>query len=492
VGLLLSPYIVRTLGEERYGIWALMFGLLDYIWFLDMGLNTAVVNFMARSGARGETDEINRVVNTALAYFSGVSLTVIALTIVVSRNVGRIFHVSPTHVHDFASLVQVTGFSWAVFVLLHVFTSCLDGLQRFDLTSRAWMVTLVVRSVGMVGVLAAGYGLVGMGWMAVIGQLLGYLMNCRSFFRLCPSFRFSFDFVKVSTWRSLAGYGVPAFAANSATLVLNQSAPVLIGHYRPVAQVGYYTLPSRLLQYAVDPVSRVGLVTRSNAAELSASGRTASVAPLGMYANRYCFTLFLPLALFLLMYARELFQIWISPEFAAQSAPVVPILVPAIAIVVVGQFNSTSILFGLGAHRPYAYGVMVEAAANLVVLLFVIPRFGIIGAAWTTSVLMLSVRGLYVPWLVCRTLGISIGGYLTAIYMRPLLVALPVWVAAWFVKIRWLAGRSWLELILAAALIAASYLSVAWFACIDKEHRQLIETWLVRSWRAGSLRPKSL
>src|SRR2546426_3781680 len=74
VGLLLSPYIVRTLGEERYGIWALMFGLLDYIWFLDMGLNTAVVNFVARFGARRETDEINRVVNTALAYFSGVSL----------------------------------------------------------------------------------------------------------------------------------------------------------------------------------------------------------------------------------------------------------------------------------------------------------------------------------------------------------------------------------------------------------------------------------
>src|SRR2546430_2245373 len=48
VGLVLSPYIVRTLGTERYGIWALVFGLLDYIWFFDLGMNTAVVNFVAR------------------------------------------------------------------------------------------------------------------------------------------------------------------------------------------------------------------------------------------------------------------------------------------------------------------------------------------------------------------------------------------------------------------------------------------------------------
>ena len=236
------------------------------------------------------------------------------------------------------------------------------------------------------------------------------------------------------------------------------------------------------MQHAVDPVSRVGLITRSNTAELLASGRATSVAALGVYANRYCFTLFLPLALFLLLYGRELFQVWISPEFAVQSAPVVPILVPAIAIVMVGQFNSTSILFGLGAPRRYAYGVIVEAAANLLGLLIMIPRFGIIGAAWTTSVLMLSIRGLYVPWLLCRTVGIGLAGYLNAIYLRPLLIALPVSAAAWVLKRQWLAGQTWPELILAAAFIAATYLTLAWLTCLDKEHRQVIETWLVRRW----------
>ena len=48
VGLVLQPYIIRKLGVERYGIWALVFALLDYLWFFDLGFNTAVTNFSAR------------------------------------------------------------------------------------------------------------------------------------------------------------------------------------------------------------------------------------------------------------------------------------------------------------------------------------------------------------------------------------------------------------------------------------------------------------
>src|SRR5262245_33165186 len=70
VGIFLARYIIRTLGEERYGIWALVFALLDYLWFFDLGFNTAVTNFSARFRARGESDEINQVVNTALFYFT--------------------------------------------------------------------------------------------------------------------------------------------------------------------------------------------------------------------------------------------------------------------------------------------------------------------------------------------------------------------------------------------------------------------------------------
>ena len=48
VGLFLSRFIVRSLGEERYGVWALVWSMIDYLWFFDLGFNAAVTNFLAR------------------------------------------------------------------------------------------------------------------------------------------------------------------------------------------------------------------------------------------------------------------------------------------------------------------------------------------------------------------------------------------------------------------------------------------------------------
>src|SRR3974390_136077 len=73
IALLLNPYIIRKLGPERYGIWALIFTVIDYFWFFDLGLTPAVANFCARYWTNRETEKINQVINTALFYFSCIS-----------------------------------------------------------------------------------------------------------------------------------------------------------------------------------------------------------------------------------------------------------------------------------------------------------------------------------------------------------------------------------------------------------------------------------
>ena len=108
---------------------------------------------------------------------------------------------------------------------------------------------------------------------------------------------------------------------------------MLIGHYQPPAYVGFYTLPSRILQYAGDAVSRVGGVTRSSAAELSAMGRKEAVWKLGVYSNRYSLTLFMPLVIVLLLYGRDLILRWVGPLFALNSAPLLPVFLISTSLV---------------------------------------------------------------------------------------------------------------------------------------------------------------
>jgi len=255
--------------------------------------------------------------------------------------------------------------------------------------------------------------------------------------------------------------------------VLQQGGPLMVGHYLGESPVGFYGLPSNVLQRAMDAVSRIGMVTRSSAAELSVTGRRESVIALGIYSNRYSLTLFMPLACFLLLWGHAVILRWVGPVMADNSGPVLPIFLLSYSLVLAAQFNSSSLLYGVGHHGGYARGLVVEAVCYLAALAWVVPRFGILGAAWVTAGLMIAVRGVYTPWLVSQALGTSFAGYMSGIYVRPLLAAAPVVALGWALKHSILPGRTWPELIAAGSICAIAYGAIAAFACIAPHHRAL-------------------
>src|SRR5262249_35672671 len=155
------------------------------------------------------------------------------------------------------------------------------------------------RSFGSALLLALGYGLLSMGVIAFLSQATAYILSYCSFRRMFPCLRLSRMFISWRAFRDLASYGIHTFLANIGAALVNYITPLLIAHFLPVAYVGYYNLPVRLLQYAAEVVARVGLITSANAAELQARGDAVSVARLGIYSNRYCFVLYVPFTIFL-------------------------------------------------------------------------------------------------------------------------------------------------------------------------------------------------
>jgi O-antigen/teichoic acid export membrane protein len=46
--------VIHHLGDERYGIWAQVFSLVDYYGLVDFGFRSAVVKYAAHFRATGE------------------------------------------------------------------------------------------------------------------------------------------------------------------------------------------------------------------------------------------------------------------------------------------------------------------------------------------------------------------------------------------------------------------------------------------------------
>jgi Na+-driven multidrug efflux pump len=76
-----------------------------------------------------------------------------------------------------------------------------------------------------------------------------------------------------------------------------------------------------------------------------ARGYREEVLTLAEYGNRYCLALWLFFGTFLLVYGEPLFRVWINPEFADNSAVLLPIMLFGYTLWL-GQFTSGAILTG--------------------------------------------------------------------------------------------------------------------------------------------------
>lgn len=481
--IFLTRYLIHKLGDQRYGIWVIVAGLIEYVFLFDLGFRSAIVNFLSRFRVQRDDDGINEVINTALFYFACVALLVGVLTVALAAQGYRFFNIAPEDRADFAFLLTLMGFTWAVGIVSNIFQASLEAFQQFKTYNHIFIVMLVLRAGGCAALLYLGYGLRGLGVVVVAAQGLGYTLMFITFRKTYAELKFSRRFVRWERWKEMARYGVNSVIASSGVLFLNQGPPLLVGHYLPTAYAGYYSVPSRLLTYMVEMIARIGFVTVPKTAELYALGRTDQIVKLGTYINRYSLALFMPVSVFMAVYGRELINRWLGPVFGAQSGPLLSIFAVSVALAVAGQFNSSQILFGMAKHGPYAVSIVVESLLALAGMAIVLPRYGIFGAACVAASLTVLNRGLITPWIVCRRLDYSYVRYMTGIYLRPLLSAVPVIGLALWMKSYWISGETLFELIAAAALIGLTGSLLCLFTCIDRQHRVMFRETALRKLR---------
>ncbi|MFT5284217.1 MAG: O-antigen/teichoic acid export membrane protein, partial [Planctomycetota bacterium] len=77
--LVLVPIFLRAWGEARYGEWLTLSAMAAQIALVDFGVQTYVVNRLNQNYARGEIDQYNRVLHSAL-YWS-LALAAVAFVI---------------------------------------------------------------------------------------------------------------------------------------------------------------------------------------------------------------------------------------------------------------------------------------------------------------------------------------------------------------------------------------------------------------------------
>src|SRR5436190_15988304 len=58
-GFLLTRYLIRKLGHDGYGLWTLLFVLVEYYYLFDLGFRAATVKYVAHYRALADEDKLS-------------------------------------------------------------------------------------------------------------------------------------------------------------------------------------------------------------------------------------------------------------------------------------------------------------------------------------------------------------------------------------------------------------------------------------------------
>ena len=380
VALVTIPIYVRHVGDARYGVISIMWVLLGYFGFLDLGLSRAATNALAKL-REASPQERARVLLTTLALNFGFGVVGAATLLILGGYLLERFISIP----DALRPEVARSFPWiaALFPLAlisGVGIGALESRERFLLANVLQILGMSLTQIApAVMAVAVSPSLTAVIPTAVIAQASSVVVVLSVVYRLEGPFSVrAFDRREA---RALLGYGGWISVSNLIGPLLLSFDQFLIGSIMGVAAVAHYAVPMNLVTRSqIFPAAlartffpRMSGLSAGDARVLGAR----AISSLGYGFAAVCAPAIILSPIF--------FRYWIGGEFALHAAPVAQILflgawINGLAFIALTLIQSQG--------RPDITGKlhMIEIVPFLVILWTLTSTLGINGAAIAWSV----------------------------------------------------------------------------------------------------------
>jgi O-antigen/teichoic acid export membrane protein len=443
VGVLLSPYILHHLGDDAFGLWVLIFSITGYYGLFDLGIRSSIVRYVATYSATGDGGELDRLISTALFTYSTIGAIAILFTLSGSYYVGSIFRISRDFLHTARWLFLIVGSAVALGFPLGVSGGILEGLQRFYLLNFTNICSTMVRALLIVLALRHGRGLLAVALITVSMPLVAGLVNATVVLRILP-LRLHFKNVNRNSVRRIATYSSSTLIIIVAGRLRFKTDAMVIGTFLSSAAITYFTIGSRLVDYAGEVVSGLAQIFVPMSSQSDATGDLGGLRKIFVAGNRACALVMFPMAAILIILGKSVIEVWVGARYVATSYPVLLVLVIP-STLMWAQSASGRVLFGMAKHKSLAIVTLLEGGANLFLSILLVRRFGILGDAAGTAIPLACTTLFFLPRHVCRVLKLRIGIYVREAFLLPLMLCAPL-VAALLLMRHWFIAHNYFQL----------------------------------------------
>lgn len=403
VGLAATPFYLRYLGIEAYGLIGFFTTVLALLQLLDLGLSPAMSRQVARDPAGGKALGVRNLLRSLELVYWGIAFLLGALVVISAGWIGRHW-LQSTHLaqDEVVHAIMLMGLVMAARWSIGLYLGALMGAQRVVVASGIAIAMTTISAMGAILVLAFISPTINAFflWQAGMGLVYVLAMRWSAWRVLGGQAGAQFDRQEVlGVWRFSAGLTGVAISG----VILSQLDKVLLSRLVGLDGFGRYMLSTTLaggLYLLVTPVFNV-MYPRFSA--LVASNEIDRLTELYKLGTRFIASLLFPVAMTIALFAQPLMRLWTgNPALAESAAPVVSLLILGGAIHGVMYFPyALQLAFG----KP-----RLALLINAVLIVFMVPVTVMLTLRYAES-------GAAMAWLILHVFYLFLGTWWTHRYL---------------------------------------------------------------------------
>lgn len=480
IAFVVTPILVRGLGNETYGIWSIVMSFTAYYALADVGLRGAATKYISQFEAVRDGQSVNKVVTTSLAVYTLLALVVLLIAAGVAVAFPLVFQTTQTSPSTLRWVVMLTGIGVSLTILSQVFSAALVATNRFDLCNVVAVSTQVLQAVLIVVAIKTGGGLLVMAWIVLLVAALAQLWICVLAVRTLRHLSLSPVFFEWKTLRTLFRFGSLNLVQGVAKRASKSAGTIIVGVILGPALVTYYAISEALTNKSAELSGGISAVLMPVASQLDAEDRRNDLARAFLLASRTLLALALGVAIIFFTLGWPLIELWIGQGYAASTYPVLCVL--ALAMVVqMASTGAISILKGTNHVDLLAKTGLLSLVLTLTFGVIFVKLLGTVGMAYAMLLAQGVTGGVLIPLFACRTLDVSAGRFLGKGLVPGVVAACPGLIVA--VTMASVSPPSRLIHVIVQVMCVALVTGVSvLFICFEKQLRSDI----LRSFVAGS------
>ncbi|MDH3527953.1 MAG: oligosaccharide flippase family protein [Acidobacteriota bacterium] len=467
-----TPIIVRSLGNEVYGIYALVLGFIAYSFNFSIG--RAITKYIAEYSAAGKKEFIRDLISAAFFLNLGVGVIGVLVLIFSSRwLVTDVFRIDAEYEQISIYSLYIAAALIFVAMLTQIFNAVLQGMHRFDVYSKIYNLNGISLIVGNIYLALNGYGVLALLWWNLAISSITCVVYAVSAWRLLPEFGINFVF-PVNVFRLVLSFsfGVIGYQILANLLLLFERG--WITRRLGPESLTFYVVPMTLSLLMHGFISSLSLVLFPLASELQ--DNKEKLLRLYTKATKIVCLLVVFIGLTFVFQSHELLTVWIGADFADNSYDLLIVHTVTFGLVAI-QIVSWQMTEGLGFPGFNFKVFSICLITSVTLMFFLIDDFGGIGVAFAR---LAGFGGIFLfvfyvekwffesvqyrMWLrIMATLSVS--GALGVLVERLVMLSLPL---------------TWFSLFLAVFCGGVVYCGVVWLAGYVSEDEKLLLKGLIK------------